>query len=79
MERFATRELLEPTLDVVFKLLLTRNPELLREMIESVLGCEPVSEVMVLNPRAIASSVRANLVKSATETDGPKRHADDDS
>jgi predicted transposase/invertase (TIGR01784 family) len=45
-----TRELLDPTLDVVFKLLLTRNPELLRDMIESVLGCEPITEVTVLNP-----------------------------
>lgn len=41
--------LLDPTLDVVFKLLLLRNPDLLRAHLEAVLG-RRVVHVEVLNP-----------------------------
>ena len=40
---------LNPTLDVVFKLLFARNPELLRAMLSAVLAQE-ISELTVLNP-----------------------------
>jgi len=41
--------LLDPTIDVVFKLLLTRNKRLLRSVIESVLGVQ-IRSLTVLNP-----------------------------
>lgn len=40
---------LDPTLDVVFKLLLTREPALLRDMLQGILG-RPVGEPAILNP-----------------------------
>jgi predicted transposase/invertase (TIGR01784 family) len=40
---------LDPKLDIVFKLLLTREPGLLRDMLEGILG-KPILEVTVLNP-----------------------------
>lgn len=44
-------KLLDPTLDIVFKLLLLRNTELLRDMIEAVLSLQtPIESVQVLNP-----------------------------
>src|SRR5512145_3018443 len=44
-------KLLDPTLDVVFKLLLQRNPALLRDMIEAVVVLDaPIRELVVLNP-----------------------------
>lgn len=44
-------KLLDPTLDVVFKLLLLRDQSLLRDMIESVLGRRfPIAELEVQNP-----------------------------
>ncbi len=42
-------DLLNPQLDVVFKLLFTRNQQLLVAMLEAVLG-EPIGGVTVLNP-----------------------------
>ena len=37
---------LDPTLDIIFKLLLVRTPELLRDMLEAVLGTEtPIESV----------------------------------
>jgi hypothetical protein len=41
--------LLDPKLDVVFKLLFVRHPELLRSMLEAVLG-RSVAEYTILNP-----------------------------
>jgi predicted transposase/invertase (TIGR01784 family) len=42
---------LDPTLDIVFKLLLRDNPELLRDMIQAVLDLEaPLESVEILNP-----------------------------
>jgi hypothetical protein len=42
---------LDPTLDIVFKLLLVRSPELLRDMIEAVLNPPtPIESVEILNP-----------------------------
>jgi predicted transposase/invertase (TIGR01784 family) len=42
---------LDPTLDIVFKLLLLSTPELLRDMIEAVLDlATPIESVQVLNP-----------------------------
>jgi predicted transposase/invertase (TIGR01784 family) len=46
-EAFVQR--LDPKLDIVFKLLLTREPDLLRDMLEGILG-KPILEVTVLNP-----------------------------
>ena len=44
-------DLIDPTLDVVFKMLLLRDESLLRSMIEAVLGLPaPLSSVTVLNP-----------------------------
>ncbi len=44
-------KLLDPTLDITFKLLLLRNRELLRDMIEAVLGTStPIEDLVVLNP-----------------------------
>jgi predicted transposase/invertase (TIGR01784 family) len=44
-------KLLDPTIDIVFKLLLLRRQELLRDMIEAVLGLtEPLQDLEVLNP-----------------------------
>ncbi|MEM9455307.1 MAG: Rpn family recombination-promoting nuclease/putative transposase [Myxococcota bacterium] len=40
---------LDPTLDVVFKLLLTRKPVLLRDMLQGILA-RPVGEPAILNP-----------------------------
>ncbi|MEX1369429.1 MAG: Rpn family recombination-promoting nuclease/putative transposase [Nannocystaceae bacterium] len=40
---------LDPTLDLVFKLLLTRKPELLRNMLEGILAA-PIAELTILNP-----------------------------
>ena len=64
--------LLDPTLDIVFKLLLIRNPALLRDMIESVVKLpEPIASLTVLNPeipeefpsdKPIALDVRVRLV-----------------
>lgn len=60
---------LDPKNDLVFKLLLTREPALLRDMLEAVLG-RPVRDATVLNPgipgelpldRQIALDVRARL------------------
>lgn len=43
--------LLDPALDVVFKMLLLRNRLLLRDMVEAVLGLPaPILEITVLNP-----------------------------
>lgn len=42
-------ELLDPKLDVVFKLLFTREEQLLRAMLEAILG-EPIVSLRVLNP-----------------------------
>lgn len=42
--------LLDPTIDVVFKLLLLRWQELLRDMIEAVLNLLPIQDLVVLNP-----------------------------
>lgn len=41
--------LLDPKLDLVFKLLLTREPALLRDMLEGILA-RPVRELTILNP-----------------------------
>jgi predicted transposase/invertase (TIGR01784 family) len=44
-------KLLDPTLDIIFKLLLLRNQELLRDMIESVLNLPlPIQDLEVQNP-----------------------------
>jgi predicted transposase/invertase (TIGR01784 family) len=44
-------KLLDPTIDLVFKLLLIRRQELLRDMIEAVLNLPlPIQELEVLNP-----------------------------
>jgi predicted transposase/invertase (TIGR01784 family) len=40
---------LDPTLDLVFKLLLTRTPELLVDMLEAVLA-RPIASITILNP-----------------------------
>lgn len=50
-------KLLDPTLDIVFKLLLLRNTELLRDMIEAVLSLQtPIESVQILNPEIPKSS-----------------------
>ncbi|MGC4068584.1 MAG: Rpn family recombination-promoting nuclease/putative transposase [Polyangiaceae bacterium] len=42
---------LNPTLDVVFKMLLLKEPALLRDMIQAVLGLDvPIGVIEVLNP-----------------------------
>ena len=41
--------LLDPKLDIVFKMLMVRNPDLIRAQLEAILG-EPVLEFEVLNP-----------------------------
>jgi predicted transposase/invertase (TIGR01784 family) len=44
-------KLLDPTNDLVFKMLLLRNPFLLRSMIEAVLGLkQPIQDLVVQNP-----------------------------
>jgi hypothetical protein len=43
--------LLDPKLDIVFKLLLVRNPELIRAQLEAILG-EPVLDFEILNPES---------------------------
>lgn len=44
-------QLLDPTLDITFKILLLRNPDLLRDMIEAVLNLKSaIAGVNVLNP-----------------------------
>ena len=46
-----SHHLLDPTVDIVFKLLLTRNPPLLRDMVEAVLEpSSPIRDLTVLNP-----------------------------
>jgi predicted transposase/invertase (TIGR01784 family) len=46
-----TVKFLDPTLDIVFKMLLLRNQALLRDMIEAVLNlAEPIQDLVVLNP-----------------------------
>lgn len=62
---------LDPTLDVVFKLLLIGNAELLRDMIEAVLDLQaPIQELEILNPeisedvpgdKSVVLDVRARL------------------
>ncbi len=61
--------LLDPTLDLVFKLLLTRKPALLRDMLEAILG-KTIRTLTVLNPgipgelsrdKAIILDIRALL------------------
>jgi len=64
-------ELLDPTLDITFKLLLLRNQDLLRDMIEAVLDPPvPLSDLIVLNPeipkdfpgdKAIVLDIRARF------------------
>jgi predicted transposase/invertase (TIGR01784 family) len=64
-------KLLDPTLDIVFKLLLLRDQALLRDMIEAVLNLPaPLQELKVLNPeipkdfpadKAIVLDIRARL------------------
>ena len=64
-------QLLDPTLDVVFKLLLLREPSLLRDMVESVLSLPaPIDALEVLNPeipedapgdKSVVLDVRARL------------------
>ena len=45
-------KLLDPTLDIVFKLLMVRKQELLRDMIESVVTLSsPISELEIQNPQ----------------------------
>ncbi len=48
--------LLDPTLDVVFKLLLTRNPRLLHDMVESVLA-RPIGGLRIINPTILGEQV----------------------
>ncbi len=47
---------LDPKLDLVFKLLLTRAPILLRDMLSNILRC-PIDEVEILNPRVSGMQV----------------------
>jgi predicted transposase/invertase (TIGR01784 family) len=64
-------KLLDPTLDITFKLLLLRNPVLLRDMIESVVKLPaPIAELIILNPeipkefpadKSIALDIRVRL------------------
>lgn len=49
MDPSRAHDRLDPKLDVVFKLLLTRQPVLLKDMLEGILG-RPIRTVTVLNP-----------------------------
>jgi len=63
---------LDPTLDIIFKMLLVGTPELLRDMLEAVLNPDtPIESVLVLNPeipkdfptdKSIALDLRIRLV-----------------
>jgi hypothetical protein len=73
---------LDPTLDIVFKLMLVREPALLRDMIQAVLGpLVPIDALTVLNPGIekelpsdkgiVLDALRATRRARQTRTVGP--------
>jgi predicted transposase/invertase (TIGR01784 family) len=66
--------LLDPTLDIVFKLMLVREPRLLVHMLEAILG-KPIVELTVVNPNIpgnVASSKAIVLDVRAILADGSR-------